>query len=116
MVTDPTNHLSVERVIPVEQEPNTVSCYKGQEDGLEKGNYRGLKLTDNYLKKFERAIEKLIRQQVNVTEIQFDFKPGCGAREILVSGRLQILLVILRTSHLEVFLGKGVLKICSKFT
>ena len=64
MVTDSTNHQLVEIVTPVEQEPNTVSCYKGQEDGPEEGNYIGLKLTDKYLKKFERAIEKLIRHRL----------------------------------------------------
>ena len=49
--------------------------YKGKGNSLERGNYRGLKLTDQILKIAEKNIEKLIRQQVDIGEMQFGFKP-----------------------------------------
>ena len=45
---------------------------------LERGNYRGLKLTDLILKISDKIIEKLIRQQVDIDEMQFSFIPACG--------------------------------------
>ena len=33
---------------------------------LDRGNYRGLKLTDQVLKVLERIIEQLVRQQVDI--------------------------------------------------
>ena len=47
-------------------------------NSLERGNYRELKLKDYILKIAERVIEKLIRQQVDVEEMQFCFMPECG--------------------------------------
>ena len=51
-------------------------CYKAKGDSLEKGNIRGLKLTDHILKITGRITEKLIRQQVDIDEMQFGFMPG----------------------------------------
>ena len=42
-----------------------MSCDKGKGSALEKGNYRGLKLTDQILKIVERVAAKLIRQQIH---------------------------------------------------
>ena len=63
----------------------TYHCYKGnlnfywgKGDSLERGNYRGVRLTDQTVKIAERIIEKLIKQQVNIDEMQFAFMPGCG--------------------------------------
>ena len=46
---------------------------------MKRGNYRGLKLTDQILKITERIIEKLMRQHVDIDDMQFGFIPGCGA-------------------------------------
>ena len=63
MMTGLTNQIIAERAIPAEWERNTiVNCYKRKDNSLERGNYGGLKLADQILKKAERIIEKLIRQ------------------------------------------------------
>ena len=60
-ITRPSNQ-TIGGVIPAEWELNTiVNCHKEKGDSLERGNYRGLKLTDQILKISERNIEKLIR-------------------------------------------------------
>ena len=40
-----------------------------------KENFRGIKLTDPVLKIFGRVFKKLIRQQVDVNEMQVGFMP-----------------------------------------
>ena len=42
---------------------------------MERGNYWGLKLRDQILKIAERIIERFIRQQVDINEMQFGFIP-----------------------------------------
>ena len=49
MITDLINHIMV-RVVLAEWELSTiVNCYKGEGNSLERGKYRGLKLTDQIL-------------------------------------------------------------------
>ena len=51
MITDPVNQIIVEGVIPGERELSTIAnCYKGKGNSFKRGNYRGLKLTDQVLK------------------------------------------------------------------
>ena len=70
-------------VIPAESEISTIANYcKGKGNSLQRGNYRGLKLTDQILKKVEKIIEKLIRQQVDINQVKFDFMPGCRTTNI----------------------------------
>ena len=45
---------------------------------MERGNYWGLKLRDRILKTAERIIERFIRQQVDINELQFGFIPECA--------------------------------------
>ena len=80
MITDLVNQITAEVVLPVEGEFSTIliNCYKRKSDSLKKGNYRGLKLTDQILKMAERIIEKLIRQQVDIEAVQFGFMSGCA--------------------------------------
>ena len=59
-------HSVVERVIWKERElSNIANCYKKKEDDLDKRNYFRLKLTEQILKIVKRAVENLIRQEVN---------------------------------------------------
>ena len=69
MMSDLVN-LVIVGVIPAEWEIGTIvnSC-TGMWGTLERGNHRGLKLTDHILELVERVIEKLIRQQVDINEI-----------------------------------------------
>ena len=45
-------------------------CYKRKGDSLGKGNYRGLKLTDEILRIAKRITEKFTRQQVSIDKVQ----------------------------------------------
>ena len=53
IITNLVNQIIVKEAI--------VNWYKGKGDSLERGKYRGLKLTDQILQIAERIIEKLIR-------------------------------------------------------
>ena len=84
MITDLINQIIREGVVPADWELSTIiNCYKGKGDALERGNYRGLKLTDQVLKVMERVVEGLIRKQVNIDEMQFGFMPGCSTTDAI---------------------------------
>ena len=82
---------------------------KGKGNSSDSGNYRGLKLTDQILKTTERIIEKLIRQQVDIDEMQFGLIPEYGTTNtIFILRQLQekylakkIALIILAFVDLE---------------
>ena len=49
--------------VPSDWEQSFIVCfYKGKGDAFEKGNYRGLKLTEQVMKILERIVDGLIRQ------------------------------------------------------
>ena len=84
MITDLVNQIIVEGAITGECELSTVvNCYKGSTNSLERGNYRELKLIDQILNIADIIIEKLIRQQVDIDEMRFDFMPGCGTKNAI---------------------------------
>ena len=53
-----------------------VPIYKGKENILDCGNFRGIKLLEHGLEIFERILDKRLRQQVDIGEMQFGFMPG----------------------------------------
>ena len=71
VITDLVYQIIVKEVIPAEWELlyTVVHCCKGKCGFLERGDYRGLKLTDQILKIAERIIEKFIRQQREIDEM-----------------------------------------------
>ena len=72
------------------EESFIVCLYKGKGDALERGNYRGLKLTEQALKILERIVDGLIRQVVSIDDSQFGFVPGRGTTDaIFVVRQLQ---------------------------
>ena len=71
--TDIVNPIVVEGAIPAEWELSSVgNCYAGKRDFLEKRNFRGLKLTDQILKIVQRIVDKLIRQQVEIEDVDVE--------------------------------------------
>ena len=67
-----------------------VCLYKGKDDALERGNYRGLKLTEQVMKVLERIVDGLIRQVVSIDDSPFGFVPGRGTTDaIFVVRQLQ---------------------------
>ena len=55
-----------------------INCYKGKEDALLRGNYRGLKLLDQVMKVMAHILATIIRTQVDMDAMQFGFMPGRG--------------------------------------
>lgn len=53
-----------------------VSCYKGKVHSQERGDFKGMKLANQILKTAQIVIEKLIRQQIEIDEMQFGIMPG----------------------------------------
>ena len=58
------------------QQNGNFDCYMGKSDASKRENYGGLKLTDQILKIVYVAIEKLIRQEKSIDEMQLGFMPG----------------------------------------
>ena len=77
--------------VPSDWEQSFIVClYKGKADALERGNYRGLKLTEQVMKVLERIVDGLIRQVVSIDDSQFGFAPGRGTTDaIFVVRQLQ---------------------------
>ncbi|XP_053405146.1 uncharacterized protein LOC128558896 [Mercenaria mercenaria] len=78
-------------VIPKDwQESYILNLYKGKGDALDRGNYRGLKLTDQVMKLLERMLDSFIRGMVDIDSMQFGFVPGRGTTDaILILRQLQ---------------------------
>ena len=71
-------------VIPSDWEESfLLNLYKSKGEALERGNYRGLKLTDQVMKLLERVLDPLIRNMVNIDEMQFGFVPGKGTTDAI---------------------------------
>ena len=74
--------------IPKEWEESFIlNLYKGKGDALDRGNYRGLKLTDQVLKLLERVLDSAIRDMVDVNEMQFGFVSGRGTTDAIFMAR-----------------------------
>ena len=75
-------------VIPSDWEESTIlNLYKGKGDALDRGNYRGLKLTDQVMKLCEGVLEKSIRGMVDIDGMQFGFVPGRGTTDAIFIAR-----------------------------
>ena len=71
-------------VIPTDwQESFILNLYKGKGDALERGNYRGLNLTDQVMKLLERVLDSFIREMVDIVGMQFGFVPGRGTTDAI---------------------------------
>ena len=57
--------------------------YKGKGDQLLCGSYRAIELLEQPMKVFERVLEKKIRCQVSIDNMQFDFMLGKGTTEAI---------------------------------
>ena len=70
--------------VPSDWEQSFIVClYKGKGDALERGNYHGLKLTEQVMKVLERIVDGLIRQVVSTDDSQFGFVPGRGTTDAI---------------------------------
>ena len=93
--------------VPSDWEQSFIVCclYKGKGDALERGNYRGLKLTEQVMKILERIVDGLIRQLVSIDDFQFGFIPGRGTTDtIFVVRQLQEKYLAANKSHYMAFI------------
>ena len=60
-----------------------VPIFKGKEDVMNCGSYRGVKLLEHGMKIIERVLERRIRAIVDFDEAQFGFMPGKGTIDAL---------------------------------
>ena len=65
MIRDLATAIIYDGKVPSDWEQSFIVChYKGKGDALERGNYRGLKLTEQVMKILESIVDGLIRQLV----------------------------------------------------
>ena len=70
--------------VPSDWEQSFIVCfYRGKGDALERGNYCGLKLTEQVMKVLERIVDGLIRRLVSIDDSQFGFVPGRGTTDAI---------------------------------
>ena len=91
MISDLAAAIIRDGKVPSDWEQSFIVClYKGKGGALERGNYRGLKLTEQVMKVLERIVDGLIRQVVSIDDSQFGFVPGRGTKDaIFVVRQLQ---------------------------
>ena len=72
------------------EESFIVCLYKDKGNALDRGNYRGLRLTEQAMKVLEKIVDGLTRQVVSIDDSQFGFVPGRGTTDaIFVVPQLQ---------------------------
>ena len=82
LLTELTEVVFCNGVIPMDwQESFILNLYKGKGDALERGNYRGLKLTDPVMKLLELVQDSFIQEMVDIDTMQFGFVPGRGTTD-----------------------------------
>ena len=91
MICDLATAIIGDGKVPTDWEQSFIVClYKGKGNALDRGNYRGLKLTEQAMKILERIVDGLIRQVVSIDDSQFGFVPGRSTADaIFVVRQLQ---------------------------
>ena len=78
-MTDLINNIDKEGCIPDDWRKSIlVPVYKGKGDPLVCGSYRAIKLLEQPMKVLERVLEKRIRCQVSIDNMQFGIMHGKG--------------------------------------
>ena len=75
-------------VIPKDwEDSHIINLYKGKGVAVDRGNYRGLKLTDQVLKLLECVMGSYIREMVNIDDMQFAYTQGRGTTDAIFTVR-----------------------------
>ena len=84
MIRDLATAIIRDGKVPTDWEQSFIVClYKGMGDALDRGNYQGLKLTEQAMKILERIVDALIRKVESIDDSQFGFVPGRGTTDAL---------------------------------
>jgi len=83
-LTELCNAIVTEGTIPEDWKGSVIiPVYKGKGDPLECGSYRAIKLLEHAMKVVEKVIEKRIREQVKIDDMQFGFMNGKGTTDAI---------------------------------
>ena len=83
-MTDLINNIVKEGCIPDDWRKSIlVHVYKGKGDPLVCESYRAIRLLEQLMKVLERVLEKRIRCQVSIDNMQFGFMPGKGTTDAI---------------------------------
>ena len=67
-----------------------LSLYMGSGDALDRGSYRGFKLTEHVMKVMEKIVDEIIRAMIDIDEMQYAFVQGRGTTDaIFITRQLQ---------------------------
>ena len=70
--------------MPAEWRDSTITpIYKDNGYHMNCSNYRGIKLLGHTMKLWERIVDQRLRDIVNISHGQFDFKPGVGITDAI---------------------------------
>ena len=84
MIRDLATMIFHDGKVPYDWEQSFIVClYKGKGDALDRGNYRGIKLTEQAMKILDRIVDGLVRQRVCIDDFQFGFFPGRGTTDVI---------------------------------
>ena len=91
MIRDLTAAIICDGKVRSNWEQSFIVClYKGKGDALERGNNRGLKLTEQVMKVLERILWTASSELVSINDSQFGLIPGRGTTDaIFVVRQLQ---------------------------
>ena len=82
------------------EESFILNFFKSKGEALDRGNYRGLKLTDQVMKLLEHVLDPLIRNMVDINKTQFGFVPGRGTTDAIFTVRQLQEMYIAAKKHL----------------
>ena len=69
------------------EESYILNLHKGKGEALNRGNYRGLKFTDQVMKLVERVLNPIIRRMEQIDQMQFGFVPVRGTTDAIFTIR-----------------------------
>ena len=65
-----------------------IPIYKNKGDQQCCGNYRGIKLMNHTMKVWERIIESRLRDRIEISKQQYEFRPGNGTTDAMFALRM----------------------------
>ena len=84
MISDLATAIIRHGKVPTDWERSFIVClYKGKGGALDRGNYQGLKLTEQAIKILQGIVEGLVRQVVSIDKSQFGLVPGRGTTDAI---------------------------------
>ena len=87
-ILDLCNGIVKEGSFPEDWKSNVVlPIYKGKGDPMECGSYGEIRLLEHAMKVVERIFEHIIRQQIEIDDMQFGFMKGKGTTDAIFMAR-----------------------------